>query len=36
MASKAKAMPVMEKTAAIKTRRVKYADCEVDFLGVND
>jgi hypothetical protein len=36
MASSPTATPARQKTAAIRTRRLKKADCEVDFFFIDD
>jgi len=36
MLNSATATPARQKTAAIKMRRVKKADCEVDFFFIDD
>ena len=36
MPSKATKMPVRQRTEAIRTRRLKKADCEVDFFFIDE
>jgi hypothetical protein len=36
MPSSATKMPTRQKTAAIKTRKLKKADCEVDFFFMDE